>query len=105
MIKSPDLPNAPMTRWVMYLSLFDFEINHVPAEKHKAPDGLSCQKRAPEDSDEEDAEEYLDKIMGSTTAIRPDESPFLSLATSYQLPAIHTSDFTAGVLEVLQLAM
>ena len=44
MVKTPDLPNTPMTRWVMYLSLFDFKINHMPAEKHKAPDGLSRRK-------------------------------------------------------------
>jgi hypothetical protein len=65
MIKSPDLPNAPMTRWVMYLTLFKFEINHVPAEKHKAPDGLSRRRCSPEDSDSEDAETYLDNFIGT----------------------------------------
>jgi hypothetical protein len=70
MIKSPDLPNAPMTRWVMYLSLFDFEINHVPADKHHASDGLSRRRRAPEDSEDEDADEYLEKFMGFITLVR-----------------------------------
>jgi hypothetical protein len=78
MIKSPDLPNAPMTRWVMYLSLFDFEINHVPAEKHLAPDGLSRRKRSAEDSEEEDAEEYLDKFIGSTELTYGAKFPLVS---------------------------
>ena len=67
MVKAPNLPNVPMTRWVMYLSLFDFEINHVPAEKHLAPDGLSCRKQSIEDLEEEDAEAYLDKFFGYTS--------------------------------------
>jgi hypothetical protein len=41
MLHAPDLPNAPMTRWLMYIQLFDFDLVHVPAEKHKVPDGLS----------------------------------------------------------------
>ena len=71
MIKSPDLPNAPMTRWVMYLSLFDFEVNHVAADKHQAPDGLSRRRRSNQDSDDEDAEEYLDKFIGSVKGSCP----------------------------------
>jgi len=34
MIRHPDLPNAPMTQWVLYLTLFDFQVNHVPASFH-----------------------------------------------------------------------
>src|SRR6266581_2895476 len=41
MINSPDLPNAAMTWWITYILMFSFEIEHNPAEKHKAPDGLS----------------------------------------------------------------
>jgi hypothetical protein len=67
MMKSPDLPNAPMTRWVMYLSLFDFEVKHVAADKHLAPDGLSRRRRSAEDSEDEDANIYLEKFMGNTT--------------------------------------
>ena len=67
MVKQPDLPNAPMTRWIAYIALFDYVMNHVPADKHAGVDGLSRRKRAPEDSDEEDAEEYLDKFMGSAS--------------------------------------
>ncbi|GLB41124.1 putative transposition, RNA-mediated [Lyophyllum shimeji] len=69
MIKNPDLPNAPMTRWVSYLSLFDFTINHVPALSHKAADGLSRRKRSPDDSDDEDAEKYLDSFVNKSTYV------------------------------------
>ena len=67
MIHAPDLPNAPMTRWLLYIQLFDFDLVHVPSEKHKAPDGLSRRKPSPLDSDDEDAEAYLDAFIGSLT--------------------------------------
>ena len=70
MIQHPDLPNAPMTRWLLYLSLFDFQINHVPAISHQGPDGLSRRRQVPEDSDESDAEEFLDKFLGFAS-VRP----------------------------------
>jgi len=34
MVKQPDLPNAPMTRWISYITLFDYIMNHVPAQSH-----------------------------------------------------------------------
>ena len=67
MVKQPDLPNAPMTRWISYIALFDYVMNHVPATAHVGVDGLSRRKRTAEDSEEEDAEEYLDKFMNSSS--------------------------------------
>ena len=64
MMATPDLPNAPMNRWIAFLNLFDFYLNYVPAEKHKVPDGLSRRPRAEDDSDEEDVDEVLDKFVG-----------------------------------------
>jgi hypothetical protein len=96
MIKTPgDLPNAPMTRWVMYLSLFEFEINHVPAEKHLAPDGLSRRKHSPLDSDEEDAEEYLDKFIGCTDVMSTGH-PFLSTSS------IFSTELFSSLMETLR---
>ena len=63
MIHHPDLPNAPMTRWILYLQLFDFYLQHVPCERHKVPDGLSRRKQSPLDSDDSDAEEYLNAFL------------------------------------------
>ena len=54
MLNNPGLPNATMTRWIAYILLFDFEIQHNPAAKHKGPDGLSRRHRAIDDSDESD---------------------------------------------------
>ena len=41
MVKQPDLPNAPMTHWISYIVLFDYVMNHVPAQSHAGVDGLS----------------------------------------------------------------
>jgi len=71
MVKQPDLLNAPMTHWISYFTLFDYVMNHVPAQSHAGIDGLSRQRCTPEDSEDEDAEEYLDKFMGSALFISP----------------------------------
>lgn len=69
MLSSPEQPNAAMTRWVYAILLYTFDIVHVPAAKHVAVDGLSRRKRAEEDeSEEEDAEEWLDDFVGWTEA-------------------------------------
>jgi len=45
MVKQPDLPNVPMTRWISYIALFNYVMNHVPATAHVGVDGLSRRKR------------------------------------------------------------
>ncbi|RDB30715.1 hypothetical protein Hypma_006004 [Hypsizygus marmoreus] len=70
MIRNPDLPNAPMTQWILYLLLFDFKIQHVPAISHQGSDGLSCRKHTPEDSDDEDTEGYLNNIINQLSYVR-----------------------------------
>ena len=64
MMNDPDLPNAPMTRWVAYLQLFDFTFRHVPAEKSRVQDALSRRPPADEDSEESDGEAHLDEFFG-----------------------------------------
>ena len=54
MMMSPDLPNAAMTHWIMYIQLFTFEVNHTPGTAHHVPDGLSHWPRAADDSDYSD---------------------------------------------------
>jgi len=42
MINNPDVqPNVPLNRWISRILMFDFELVHVPGQKHKAPDALS----------------------------------------------------------------
>ena len=60
MLTNPDLPNAAMTRWIAYISLFTFEIKHAPGTNHRVPDGLSRRSRADDDSDYSDDEIDLD---------------------------------------------
>ena len=63
-IPGGELSTAPMTQWISYIALFDYTMQHTPAQSHADVDGLSRQRCIPEDSDNEDAEEYLDKFMG-----------------------------------------
>ena len=42
MVNKPDMmPSIPGNRWLAFIQLFDYEIVHIPAERHKGPDGLS----------------------------------------------------------------
>jgi len=55
MINNPEsIPNATISRWVALIRLFDFELVHVPADKHKAPDGMS--RKAPTEEDVKEAD-------------------------------------------------
>ncbi|GLB42560.1 putative transposition, RNA-mediated [Lyophyllum shimeji] len=108
MIKNPDLPNAPMTRWVSYLSLFDFTINHVPALSHKAADGLSRRKRSPDDSDDEDAEKYLDSFVNKSTYVRASLSVFINSVSIRALnrgasPIVDNKFFSNLLIELRQM--
>ncbi len=50
MMQALDLPNAAMTRWIAYIQLFIFKIQHKPGVMHQVPDGLSCRLCAEGDS-------------------------------------------------------
>ena len=42
MINNPDSqPSQPLNRWIRNILMFDFELVHVPGQRHKAPDALS----------------------------------------------------------------
>ena len=63
MLKEPDLqPNATMNRWIQGILLFDFELVHVPAEKHKGPDALSRKELGEGETVEEFDDSWLDDI-------------------------------------------
>jgi hypothetical protein len=55
MINNPSLPNAPMNRWIAFIQLFSFDLEHISAKSFSMPDGLS---RRPVDSDEEENESF-----------------------------------------------
>jgi hypothetical protein len=57
MVNKPDLmPSAPGNHWLAFIQLFDFEIAHVPAERHKGPDGLSQRGKTNNDSTDSNSE-------------------------------------------------
>src|SRR5260221_11511406 len=51
MMQALDLPNVAMTRWIAYIQLFTFKIQHNPGVMHRVPDGLSRRPPAEDNSD------------------------------------------------------
>lgn len=63
MLKEPDLqPNATMNRWIQGILLFDFELIHVPAERHRGPDALSRKELGEGETIEDFDDSWLDDI-------------------------------------------
>ena len=64
MLNNPkETPNATLNRWVAIIKMFDFELIHIPADKHKALDGLSRRTPLPRDKEEvhiDGLEEWID---------------------------------------------
>ena len=58
-----DLPGALVTRWIAYIRLFDFEVRHVPGNKHTAADGLSRRPRTKSDDVDEEHEVDIDDFI------------------------------------------
>ena len=80
MINNPTLhPNDAVNRWIAAILLFDFELVHIPADKHTGADGLSRRPRALEDpdpDDPEDLEEWIDTNAGFFISINSPASLF-----------------------------
>lgn len=56
-----DLPGALVTRWLAWIRLFDFDVRHVPGNKHLAADGLSRRPAAEgENQEPDDLDDFLD---------------------------------------------
>src|SRR6266850_1694027 len=64
MLRNPDIqPNAAINCWIAAILLFDFKLIHVPADKHRGPDGLSRRKPAPGKDEEDDPEDWVDQVL------------------------------------------
>lgn len=112
MLNHPDLmPNATLNRWIAGILLFDFTLKHVPADRHKGPDGLSRRPRADDDSDDEfDDDEEDDTWFSQAMTIfrqsgpdiphNPVQSPISRERWTLQLSA--TSDQTDTHLHQIQ---
>jgi hypothetical protein len=64
MLSNPDVqPNATINRWIAAILLFDFKLVHVPANKHRGPDGLSRREPAPDEDEGDDPEDWIDHAL------------------------------------------
>jgi transposase InsO family protein len=80
MLKSPDEePNATLIRWIQGIKLFDFELVHVPADKHRGPDALSRRPRSDNEIIEDHDDSWLDDIALMTFVPNRDFPPFPKL--------------------------
>jgi hypothetical protein len=58
-----DLPGALVTRWIVYIRLFDFEVHHVSRNKHTAADRLSWRPCTESDNIDEVNEVDIDDFI------------------------------------------
>ncbi|KAJ5660869.1 gag-pol polyprotein [Penicillium longicatenatum] len=58
-----DLPGALVTSWLAWIRLFDFEVKHVPRDRHGAADGLSRRPHTKEEVAEQETEEDVDEFI------------------------------------------
>jgi len=59
MLSKPDVqPNAAINRWIAAILLF-----HMPADKHKGPDGLSRREPIPGEEEHDDPEDWVDNAL------------------------------------------
>jgi len=98
MINNPTLhPNDAINRWISAILLFDFELVHIPADKHTGADGLSRRPRAPEDDElesAEDLENWIDTNAGFFIELNTPASPYDSA------PPMNASRSTCEVFAV-----
>jgi hypothetical protein len=66
MLNHPDIqPNTAINHWIAGILLFDFDLVHVPGNKHTMADGLSRCPPSPDDPEEEDDyEDWIDQAYG-----------------------------------------
>lgn len=74
MLNNPELPSAPMTRWLAYIKLFDMRVVHVPGKDHELVDGLS---RAYFDEDEQPTPPAMSATVAALTDTLPEPSDAL----------------------------
>ncbi len=94
MMQAPDLPNAAMTRWIPYIQLFTFKIQHNPGVMHQVPDGLS--HRPPTEGDPDYSGDDVD-IEDGIKLVRsiPFESSQIEYKDRRQEKSLHTEGYVA----------
>jgi transposase InsO family protein len=80
MLKNPDLvPNAAINRWIHGIKLFDFQLVHVPADRHRGPDALSRRPLTDSKPVKDHDDSWLDDIALLTFIPHADFPPFPKL--------------------------
>jgi len=69
-----DLPDSVVNRWLAWIRMFSFEIQHVAGKTHGGLDGLSRRRRSVEDSDKEEGVEELEEEMDADLAVNEVDS-------------------------------
>ena len=82
-------------------------MNHVPAQSHIGVDSLSRRRRMPKDTEDEDAEEYLDKFMGSAQFVvsPPSSVSLVNFLSSQALHAFRPTRLDSNFFRDLLLTM
>lgn len=72
-----DVPGALVIRWLAWIRLFDFDIQHVPGKKHTVADGLSRKPEGPSDladtTAEGDVDDWVDQQFNSLMAAEEED--------------------------------
>ncbi len=57
-----DLPGALVTKWIAWIRFFDFDVRHIPGNKHTTADGFLRRPPNEEDLTEAEFEEDIDNF-------------------------------------------
>ena len=89
MLTNPDLvPGAAANHWIQGIKLFDFELVHVPADRHHGPDALSRRPLTEEDLRVDHNDSWLDDIvLFILTPLSQNSSFFLGIKGPFELEA------------------
>jgi hypothetical protein len=72
MLNKPDIQlNATINQWIAVILLFDFNLMHIPSDKHSGPDGLLHRPHMDDGNveDSEDVEDWINVAGGFTIGI------------------------------------
>jgi len=85
-----DLPNAMMTRWLSYIRLFDFDVEHINGKRNGAADGLSRRGIGKEEEimEEEDPDDFFEAKVGNVVL----EYDFGTLARVFLVESEYSGD-------------
>ena len=90
MLDHPDIQaSAAINRWIQGIKQFDFQLEHVPAQRHKGPDALSRRPYAEQDSSGgSDPEAWVDEIalLSQTKTPRPPQTIVVQSQTTFPSP-------------------